>query len=119
MNRLCVLFGMITLAGALLVSAGATQEKKDKEEPKKPKGMLPQGFKDLGLSADQKSKIYSLQTEYKTKIVELEKKVKDLKAEETAAVFKVLTDDQREKYLKAKGVETKKDKDKEKEKTSK
>jgi hypothetical protein len=104
---------MITLASALLVGSGGTQEKKDKEEPKKAKGMLPAGFKDLNLSADQKSKIYALQAEYKTKIVELEKKVKDLRAEETSAVFKVLTDDQREKYLKAKGVDTKpKDKDK-------
>jgi hypothetical protein len=111
MHRLSILFGLVTLCAALLVSAGATQEGK-KDDTKKTKGILPPGFKDLGLSADQKTKIYSVQSEYKTKIAELEKKIKELKADESREVFKVLTDDQREKYLKAKGVDTKEKKDK-------
>jgi hypothetical protein len=120
MNRLPVLFGLIALLLALLVGAGATQEKKDKDDPKKAKGMLPPGFKDLGLSADQKGKIYSIQSDYKMKISDLQKKIKDLQAEESTAVFKVLTDEQRDKYLKAKGVDVKgKDKDKDKNKDSK
>jgi hypothetical protein len=114
MRQVVVLFGLVTLSVALLVSAGASQDtKKDKEDTKKTKGALPAGFKDLGLSADQKAKIYSIQSDYKTKIVELEKKLKALKADESREVFKVLSDEQREKYLKAKGVDTKeKSKDK-------
>jgi hypothetical protein len=112
MQRLPVIFGMVTLALALLVSGGVSQDaKKDKDDkkkdPAKAKGMLPAGFKDLGLSKDQISKIYGIQVDYKTKIFELEKKVKEMKAQESQDVFKVLTDDQREKYLKAKGVDTK------------
>lgn len=106
MQRLPVLFGVIIFSFAVLVGVGTSQEGK-KDDPKKAKGMLPAGFKDLGLTADQKGKIYSIQAEYKTKTAELEKKLKELRFMESQEIFKVLTDDQREKYLKAKGVETK------------
>lgn len=121
MLRLPVLFGLVTLALALLVSAGGTQDaKKDKDEKKDPpkiKGFLPRGFKDLGLSKAQIEKIYTAQNEHRKKIAELQAKIGELKKSENAEVFKVLTEDHREKYLKNKGVETKdkgKDKDKDK-----
>jgi hypothetical protein len=122
MHRLPVIFGLVTLGLALLVGAGGSQDaKKDKDE-KKVKGFLPAGFKDLALSAEQKAKVYGIQGEYKVKIAELDKKIKELKAQESQDVFKVLTDEQREKYLKAKGVDTKeksKDADKDKDKDKK
>ncbi len=111
MLRLPALFGIVTLALALLVSAGGTQDAKkeggDKKAPPKIKGALPPGFKDLGLSKAQIEKIYAAQVEHRTKIAELQTKINELKKAENAEVFKVLTDDQREKYLKNKGVETK------------
>ena len=114
MHRLPIIFGMVMLGLALLVSAGASQdakkeEKKEekKKEPGKSKGMLPQGFKDLGLSKEQIGKVYSIQADYKVKHVELDKKIKELKSQESQEIFKVLSDEQREKYLKAKGVDTK------------
>src|SRR5579872_6806111 len=55
------------------------------------------GWKDLNLTADQKQKVYKIHTEYKTKIDDLEKKIKELKAEEYADKVKVLTDDQKKK----------------------
>src|SRR4051812_27162593 len=114
MQRLPVIFGLVTLGLVLLVGVGDSQDaKKDKEE-KKAKGFLPPGFKDLGLTAEQKGKVYTIQAEYKVKIADLDKKIKELKSQESQDVFKVLTDDQREKYLKAKGIDTK---DKAKEKT--
>ena len=107
MLRLSVVCGSLLLGLSLIVSAGVSQEKDKKDEPKKEKakGMLPAGFKDLNLSAEQKSKVYGIQADYKAKIAELEKKVKDLKSQESKDIFAVLTDDQRAKYLKAKGVE--------------
>ena len=120
MRRLPVIFGLVALGLAFLVSVGDSQDaKKDKDEKKeKVKGMLPAGFKDLGLTAEQKGKVYSIQGEYRAKIAELDKKIKELKALESVDVFKVLTEEQRDKYLKAKGIETK-DKSKDKEKVEK
>jgi hypothetical protein len=113
MKRLPVIFGLVTICLVMLVGIGATQD--TKKDDKKAKGMLPPGFKDLNLSADQKSKVYTIQADYKAKIADLDKKIKDLRAQESQDVFKVLTDDQREKYLKSKGVDPKgKDGDKSK-----
>jgi hypothetical protein len=72
--------------------------------------MLPAGFKALGLSKEQILKIYTVQTDYRAKIADLQKKINDLKKEQSREEFKILTDEQRDKYLKAKGVETKKKK---------
>ncbi|MBM3996164.1 MAG: hypothetical protein FJ303_18735 [Planctomycetes bacterium] len=109
MNRLIVVFATVTLSLMLVVSAGTSQDaKKDEKKKDKVKGMLPPGFKDLGLSKDQVTKIYSIQADFKAKIAELDKAIKEMKAKESADVFKILTDEQREKYLKSKGVDTKK-----------
>jgi TolA-binding protein len=108
MQRVPTLLGLVVVCLAFLVGAGASQDaKKDKDEPKKIKGQLPAGFKDLGLSKTQISSIYTIQSDYKMKIAELDKKIKELKAKESQDVFKVLTDDQRDKYLKSKGIDTK------------
>jgi hypothetical protein len=121
MKRLPVLFGLMALVMAVLVSAGATQDtkKEDKKEVKF-KPALPAGFKGLGLSKDQIQKIYTVQKEYHAKIVDLQAKLDEMKDARSKEEFKVLTDDQREKYLKSKGVDIKgKDKDKDKDKDKK
>src|SRR5947207_418322 len=106
MLRLPVIFGMVLLGMAMLVSVGETQDTKKvddkKVEDKKAKPKLPDGFKDLGLSADQKSKILAVQLEARNKIHDLENQIRELKLKENQDCFKVLTADQREKYLKAK-----------------
>jgi TolA-binding protein len=108
MSRLPMVFGLGILGLALIVGGGASQDaKKDKDDKGKIKGQLPPGFKDLELSKEQVNKIYTLQTEYKKKINELQTKINELKKMENQEVFKVLTDDQRDKYLKAKGIDTK------------
>ena len=98
------LFGLGLLVLALFVGGAATQG------PKKTKGTMPPGFKDLDLSAAQKDKIYEILSDYKSKISALDKQIKDLKAEEQQKLFKLLTEEQRDKYLKAKGFEVKDDK---------
>lgn len=111
MRRLPVVFGIVMLAVSLIVTAGGTQEgKKDKDDKKetgKIKGQLPAGFKDLGLSKEQISAIYKVQTEYNGKIKELQSKIDDLKKQRFQEELKVLTPDQRKKYLESKGVDTK------------
>ena len=132
MFRLPALFGLVMLGLALLVSAGATQDaKKDKDkdakkDPPKIKTALPKGFDSLGLSEKQVARIFAIQTEHRTKVAdlqqkvaELQKKIGELKKAENGEVFKSLTDEQQEKYLKSKGIGVKEpEKDKKDEKKS-
>ncbi|MCS7046064.1 MAG: hypothetical protein NZO58_06885 [Gemmataceae bacterium] len=83
------------LAMALLVGASPSQEKKDKI-----KGQLPPGWKDLDLTPAQKEEVYKINAEYKAKIDELTKKIKELEAERNQARLKVLTEAQRQKLAK-------------------
>jgi len=64
------------------------------------RGQLPQNYRQLGLSDDQKKMIYKIQGDYSSKIDELEAQVKKLRQEERQAMEKVLTDDQKQRLLK-------------------
>ena len=86
--------GIMGLAMLVGTSEGGGQAKKEKEG--KIKGFLPQGWKDLNLSAAQKEKVYETQAKYKAKIDALDEQKKVLKQEEKADLVKILTDDQRE-----------------------
>jgi Spy/CpxP family protein refolding chaperone len=96
MARLRCAFFVLGLALLAVTSTSGQDKKGDKDDPKV-KGTLPAHWKDLGLSDDQKQKVYKIQANYKTKIDDLEKKIKDLKAEEHEERLKVLTDDQKKK----------------------
>lgn len=99
--------GLVTLA--LLVASGQGQEKD------KIKGFLPPGWKDLGLTAAQKEKIYTILGQYKVKQDALEEQKKALKIEEKGELSKVLTDDQKELLRKITlGESTKKEVEKDK-----
>ncbi|GEM_PF-6339518 len=105
MLRGSLLLGLCFLGLALLVSTSDSQEKKDK------KGYLPPGFKALSLTVLQDEKLRQLNGEYKTKIDEANKKVKQLIAERTKAEFGVLNDEQKELFIKNKTGEEAKKKD--------
>lgn len=85
--------GFIALAFALMLSGGLLGQ--DKKEAPAPKGQLPAQWKKLSLSDEQIKKIYSVQTDYRGKIAELEDKVKELRKQERADLEKVLTDGQK------------------------
>src|SRR5580698_1743778 len=72
----------------------------DKAPDKKVKGQLPPGWKKLDLSAKQKADIYGVQAAYKSKIQELEMKIKSLKEEEHVEMVKLLTDKQKQELAK-------------------
>src|SRR5437868_13789606 len=99
MYRLPHLFGLGLLGLILIVGVGITQDtkkddkKEEKKDEKKVKGFLPPGFKDLGLIASQKETIYKILAEYKGKINELDKQIKELKKQEQQDIFKALTDE--------------------------
>ncbi len=107
MLRLSSVVGLGILMLALVVGVGISGDtkkdagdvKKDKETTTK-KPMLPQGWKALKLTAEQKKTVYSVMSEYRLKIEGLRKQIADLEAQERAAMLKVLTDDQKALLLK-------------------
>jgi hypothetical protein len=86
----CVLLAVALVVGTSLQG----QEKKD-DTPVKLKGVLPANWGKLGLSDEQKQKIYKIQGDFDTKTAGLEKQLKDLKAQEQSEMLKVLTDAQK------------------------
>jgi TolA-binding protein len=125
MRRLPIMFGLVALGLAWLVSAGATQDaKKDKGE-KLIKGSVPLGWtKALKLSKEQSKLIQKTDVEYKTKIAELTKKIDELKEQSRIEMTKHLTLEQKTSLARLSGLDVKdkdkgKDKEKEKEKEKK
>ncbi len=96
--RWTALLGIGLLGIAFMVGSseggGGGDPKKDKEG--KLKGFLPQGWKDLSLTATQKEKVYETQAKYKAKLEALKEQEKTLKQEEKADLAKILTEDQRD-----------------------
>ena len=84
-RRLSCLLGVCMLGTALVVSAGASQDKKDKE---KPRASLPPGWKKLNLSKDQVAKIYEIQAKYKMELKKLEDQINLLKTQERTDMVK-------------------------------
>ncbi len=81
---------------------GATQDvsllqKKTKKTRRKARGRLPNYYGRVGVSEDQKEKIYAIQATHAEKIAELEKQLKELKAKRDKEVEAVLTPDQLKK----------------------
>lgn len=87
---LCVL--VLTLLG------GGWLAGQDEKKPTAPvRGQLPANWRQLGLSKDQVRKIYTVQTEYRGKIADLQQQIAKLKTQERAELEKVLTPAQKER----------------------
>jgi hypothetical protein len=118
------LLSAAVLAGLLLAADDKKDDKKDepKDTPVKVKMQLRQHWKELGLDKDQVNKIYEVQTEYGTKIAQLQKQINELKKKQEQEEFGVLTDTQKarlKEILAAKADPTKKDDKKDDKKDSK
>jgi Spy/CpxP family protein refolding chaperone len=87
--------GFLVLAVALLAGSMLQGQDKKDDTPSKVKGVLPANWGKLGLTDEQKQKIYKVQADYNDKIGTLEKQLKDLKATEKGEMEKVLTDAQK------------------------
>jgi hypothetical protein len=91
------------LALTLVFVLGMSAEQAGKG--KKP--ALPKYFSKLGLSAEQKAKVYDVLTQYAKKIDALEEQLAQLKAERDRAAVAVLTEQQRKMYLELLGIDEK------------
>ena len=88
--------GMLVVVLFLSAAVVTGQDKKDKGK----KGSLPANYGKLGLSDDQKKKIYAIQDEYGTKIADLKKQIDELTKKEHQEWYAILTDDQKEQLKK-------------------
>src|SRR5687768_3542693 len=94
MNRLITAVCLGFLSLMLVVNTGESGDKEKKTEGKI-KGMLPPGWKDLKLTADQKKQVYDIQKTYKSKAQAVEEQIIDLKSQEKGEMFNVLNEDQK------------------------
>ena len=88
---------VLSIALLAVASTSGQDKKADKDEPAA-KVKLPPYWGKLGLSDEQKEKYYKVHAAYKSKIDDLEKKLKEMKAEQKEEENKVLTEQQRAKY---------------------
>lgn len=98
----------VFLVGLLVVTGGLSGQEKaaKKDDPKETKkaeptakvrGQLPQNWGKLGLSDDQKQKVYSIQAKYGEEIDKLESQIRELKQKMAKERLEVLTADQKKK----------------------
>jgi hypothetical protein len=85
-----VVFAVVALCGAW-----ADGQDKAKDQPGKTKGQLPANWGKLGLSEEQKQKVYRIRNDYAPKIDDLQKQVTDLREKERRDMEGVLTDAQK------------------------
>ena len=92
----------LTISTQLSVESTVGQEKAStKPAPakvsKKPSGRPPAQYGKLGLSTEQRTKIYGIQADYKKQIADLQKQIDALKGKQTSDIQGVLTTDQKKK----------------------
>ncbi len=77
----------------------AAAEKKefllDVSEARAKTGRVPNGYGQIGLTKDQKERIYGIQSAYSERIKQLEMELEQLKAEQVVQIKNVLTDVQK------------------------
>lgn len=86
-----IIMGFAIAGSSLLLAQGEAKPKKE------PRGPLPVNFGKLGLSEDQKTKMYPVCEEYDVKIDELAAQIKKLQAEKSAKLREFLTPAQKER----------------------
>ena len=71
------------------------KQKAQAAKQKKPRGRLPNYFGKIGVSGEQRKKIYAIQGSYRSQLVELRKQIADLIAKRDAEITSVLTASQK------------------------
>ncbi len=100
--------GPVVVAQEASKAAAKTTEKAEGAKKAARSGdRLPAGFGKIGISEDQRKKIYELQNKYDDQIAALQKQIVDLRTKEKADVEAVLTADQK-KALQAANEESQK-----------
>ena len=99
--RWTMLLGVAFLGVALFVGSSDGQGEPKKTKDGKITGQLPQGWKELNLTAVQKEKVYEINSKYKAKLDALVEQEKALQQELKAERVKILTNEQKEMLQKS------------------
>lgn len=83
----------VAVLGFFLVGGLLADDKK--ETPVRPGRALPANWSKLGLSSDQKDKLYKIRADHRAKAEDLERQLKELKKQERTEMEAVLTDAQK------------------------
>ncbi|MBC8868325.1 MAG: hypothetical protein H8E44_02855 [Planctomycetes bacterium] len=76
---------------------GKKRAQKPKTAPKKAGGRLPRYYGQIGLSDEQRGKVYEVQRTYREQIEELRKQLKAIEAKQKEEISEVLTEEQKAK----------------------
>jgi hypothetical protein len=76
---------------AIMLLVAAISAAQDKKDATVKRGQLPPNWSKLGLSEEQKAKVYSIQAEFKAKADEIKKQLEELQKQERRALESVLT----------------------------
>lgn len=82
-------------------TAESTKKAASTSATKKPRGRLPAYYGQVGLSGEQRDRIYGIQATYRTQIDELQKQIDSLKEKEVSEIVAVLTPEQKKKAAEA------------------
>jgi glucan phosphorylase len=91
--------GVLFLCGTIIGQDAKkeTKDSKDNKDTAKAKGVLPQNWSKIGLTDEQKQKVYIIDAKFDKQIDELIAKIKELKDDKRKEQLKVLTDDQKKR----------------------
>lgn len=99
---LCIV--AVGLGGLLILATTLAQEAKQgstapqaKDDGVKLRGQLPPNWGKIGLSEEQKQKIYQIQNKYNAEIARLEAQVKELRSKRDQEMRSVLTEEQKKR----------------------
>jgi hypothetical protein len=95
MSRLKVLLGMAAIALVIYLGTLGESASDAQDAPAKIRGQLPANWGKLGLSTEQKQKVYAVQDKYDGKIADLEKQIQQLKKQEREEMEAILTEAQK------------------------
>lgn len=101
-SLVCVALAALFLGSQAPTAPSAAQDEKkpaaakaEKKAPKKARRAVPAYFGQVGLSGEQKEKIYAVQADYNGKIGDLKKQIAELTKKRNTEVEAVLTPDQK------------------------
>lgn len=86
---------LLTVATVVMVAGGSLLAQDRRESASRGRGMLPRDWSRLGLTDEQKDKIYGVRGSYRGKLDDLERQIKELRKQERAELESVLTDAQK------------------------
>jgi Spy/CpxP family protein refolding chaperone len=97
MSRLRVVLLLFALVGLCSPWVEGQDKPRDREPAPRMRGQLPQNWGKLGLTDEQKQKVYKVQNEFRPKIEALQRQISELRDQERKELETVLTADQKKR----------------------